>query len=187
MTETLKVSYNCCTEVSCSSLSVANANLNTTIRTYQTYVNVSCLNGYEFTNNRSWIVTQCQADSTWSTQATDCTGRPFMTCQFTRKPTSLRHSSRFETKACQNSKHKQPSCLYLLKICSRQQQHENTSEFRCAFDTEIIVQSVPVIKISWTFSANSADKYLFPRTRSHQLSLSISQLLQREIVYKNIL
>ena len=64
-----------CTAVNCSSLSVANADLNTTDRIYQTYVNVSCQTGYQFTDNQYWMTTQCQADKTWSTLPTDCTGR----------------------------------------------------------------------------------------------------------------
>jgi hypothetical protein len=60
--------------VSCSSLNVANADLNTTSRSYRTCVNVSCQNGYQFADDEYWLVTECQADKTWSTQPADCTG-----------------------------------------------------------------------------------------------------------------
>jgi hypothetical protein len=64
------------TAVSCPSLNILYADLNTTTRLYQTYVNVSCQKGYQYTDNEYWIVTECQADKTWSTLPADCTGKP---------------------------------------------------------------------------------------------------------------
>ena len=74
-----KASGLCFTEVSCSSLSVANAYLNTTASIYRTYVKVSCQTGYQFAEDEFWMVTQCQGDKTWSTQPADCTGEYFLT------------------------------------------------------------------------------------------------------------
>ncbi len=70
-----KVVILCSTAVSCASLNVAYADLNTTARFYQTYVNVSCRSGYQFADDEYWIVAECQADKTWSTQPTDCAGK----------------------------------------------------------------------------------------------------------------
>ena len=65
------------TAVSCSSLKVANADVNTTDRIYQTTVNVTCQTGYQFADDEYWVVTRCQADKTWSTQPTGCAGTKF--------------------------------------------------------------------------------------------------------------
>jgi Sushi repeat (SCR repeat) len=61
--------------VNCSSLNVTNASVNTTAVVYSTYVNISCQAGYQIGNNQYWIVIQCQASKTWSTQSVNCTGK----------------------------------------------------------------------------------------------------------------
>lgn len=58
--------------VKCSALVVANANLSTTVVTFETFVNVSCQHGYEFNVSQYWVVTRCQADKTWSLQLNNC-------------------------------------------------------------------------------------------------------------------
>lgn len=59
--------------ISCTSLQVSNAITNTTAVSYQTFVNVTCQTGYQFTADQYWVVTQCQADTQWLPQLQNCT------------------------------------------------------------------------------------------------------------------
>lgn len=61
----------CISGVRCSSLNV-DANVNSTSVTFDTYVNVSCQVGYQFTDNQTWLISRCQEDRSWSLQPTNC-------------------------------------------------------------------------------------------------------------------
>lgn len=58
----------------CPSLSFTNADSNTTLSLFKTYVNVSCHSGYQFTAGTYWIISQCQSSRQWFPQLTDCSG-----------------------------------------------------------------------------------------------------------------
>lgn len=59
--------------VQCPSLLTDGADVNTTDVTYETYVNVSCYDGFQISTDQQWVVTQCQANKTWSAQPSTCT------------------------------------------------------------------------------------------------------------------
>jgi Sushi repeat (SCR repeat) len=59
--------------INCSSLTVDNGDLNTTDISFETYVNVTCQPGFQFSYNQKWIVTQCQLNGTWLPQPANCT------------------------------------------------------------------------------------------------------------------
>lgn len=63
-----------CSAVNCTSLSGANAVLSTKSTSYKTQVNVTCLSGYQLSNNIYSTVVYCQANKTWSSASTNCTG-----------------------------------------------------------------------------------------------------------------
>jgi Sushi repeat (SCR repeat) len=57
----------CFAGVNCSSITVANANpVNSTAVTFDSYVNVTCNPGFQFSDNTSWIVTSCRENKMWS-------------------------------------------------------------------------------------------------------------------------
>lgn len=61
-------------EVRCPALNITNSIANTTDVTYRTTTNVTCISGYQMNDDQFWIVTQCQADKTWSPRLFNCTG-----------------------------------------------------------------------------------------------------------------
>ena len=60
--------------ISCPALNVSSAVVDTTDRTYQTSVNVSCISGYQMNNSQYGMVVKCQVNKAWFPQPVDCKG-----------------------------------------------------------------------------------------------------------------
>lgn len=92
--------------VSCDRKTIVNARLNTTDAYYQTYVNISCDYGFEMNADQYWVVTQCQADKTWSVPPTNCT-RKSPPCNFEvlLKPTDREASDVRRSTCCFRRSH----------------------------------------------------------------------------------
>jgi len=62
------------TVVSCPVLHFSFATISDNATVYQTEVNVSCMVGYQLSDNQLWNITRCGADKVWSPQLPNCTG-----------------------------------------------------------------------------------------------------------------
>ena len=62
-----------CPGISCPPFKVTGAMTNTSDVLYDTYVNVSCHPGFQFSDDQTSIVTRCLANRSWSPQPINCT------------------------------------------------------------------------------------------------------------------
>lgn len=68
-----------CLGVDCLPMNVTNADWNTTAVSYETFVNVSCHQGFELSTDQYWTVVKCLANQTWSIEPLNCTRKLFPT------------------------------------------------------------------------------------------------------------